>query len=77
MFDLLTEKEDAEAASMGWALQHVYDLETARWRVQVLSLHPVHPNAEAAGAHVVGQARVGQPLETKALRLVMGGHQTP
>ncbi len=60
---------------MGWALQYVYDLDTARWRVQVLTTNPVHPNAEAAGAHVVGQARAGQPLATKAIRLVMASNQ--
>jgi hypothetical protein len=69
--DLLTPLESAEAARHGWSLSHVYDLETARWRVMVLGM----PNAEAVGQQIVGLARAGSPLAQKALSLVMSSNK--
>lgn len=71
MFDLLTIEEDAAAAAQGWTLNHVYDLEAARWRVMTLG----SPHAEAAGQFVVNRARMGDALAQKALGLVMNSNQ--
>ena len=73
--ELLSTAEDAEAAALGWLLCHVHD--GKRWAVQVLPLafSKAVPCAEMAGAHVVGQARLGHPLSLKALRLLQAGAQ--
>ena len=71
MTDLMTREEDKHAAAQGWAVKDVYDLQSARWRVMILSTNPVHPYADAALAHVIGQARAGVPLAQKALKHVM------
>jgi hypothetical protein len=68
---LLTVEEDAIAAAQGWSLCHIYDLATEKWRVQVYAL----PNCEQAGAFVVNQARMGNAICIKALRLVQASHQ--
>lgn len=70
-YDLLTTNENLEAAAQGWNLQHVYDLESAKWRVMALG----HPSAETAGMFVVNQARMGSPLAQKALGLIMKSNQ--
>ena len=75
MFDLLTTEEDKIAASQGWAICHVYDLEVTQWVIRILSLglQPPQNNSEGAGAHVVNLARMGQPVAQKALKLLMHG----
>ena len=67
MYDLLSKEEDVVAASQGWQLSHVYDLEVNAWRVMVLGM----PSAVAASLSVVERARNGSPLALKALRTVM------
>lgn len=69
--ELLTPDEDVLALSQGWSLSHVYDLESSKWRVQVYGT----PSSEMAGAFVVNQARAGNQLAIKALRLVQASHQ--
>lgn len=69
--ELLTILESAEAATQGWSLHHVYDLETSRWRVMVLGM----PSAEVAGQRVIAAARMGSPLAQKALSLVMNSNK--
>ncbi|NQW81317.1 MAG: hypothetical protein HQ445_09105 [Polaromonas sp.] len=76
-FELLNAHEAAEAAALGWALHHVYDLRLGRWSVAVLPARPgIEPltSAAHAGAFVVGLARSGNALAVKALRLVMASH---
>ena len=75
MFDLMTTEEDKVAASQGWGLHHVYDLDTSAWVIKVLSqgLNPPHNNSDGAGIHVVALARAGQPVAQKALKLLMHG----
>lgn len=69
--DLLSPDEHRVAEAQGWSLSHVFDLATSKWSVMVLGL----PNAEVAGQAVVMRARTGDPVSTKALRLVMASHQ--
>lgn len=69
--DLLTILEAEEAAAQGWSLNHVYDLEAARWRIMVLGM----PSAEATSRMVVASARVGSRLAQKALSLVMNSNK--
>ncbi len=71
MLDLLTIEEDKLAASQGWSLNYVYDLDTQKVRVMVLS----SPSAEMGGQYVVAQARQGSALAQKALGLVMKSNQ--
>ena len=71
MSELLTKEEAAEAAAQGWSLDHVYDLATSRWRVQVYAM----PDCEKAGQFVVNQARMGSALAIKSLRLIQASHQ--
>ena len=71
MFDLMTADEDKIAALQGCSLEHVYDLETDKWRVMVLGL----PSAEATGQAVVNRARMGDTLAQKALSLIMKSNQ--
>lgn len=68
---LLSDLEAAQAAAQGWSLGHVYDLDTAQWRVQVLG----SPSAAACTEAVVGMARMGDPLAQKALSLVMNSNK--
>lgn len=69
--ELLTILETTEATAQGWSLNHVYDLETSRWRVMVLGL----PSAETASQRVIAAARMGSPLAQKALSLVMNSNK--
>ena len=69
--ELLTILETAEAAAQGWSLNHVYDLETSRWRVMVLGM----PSAEVASQRVIAAARVGNQLAQKTLSLVMNSNK--
>lgn len=62
MHDLLTEDEDAIAASQGWGVYYVYDLDTSRLNVRVLPPEKI--------THVVNTARGGSPLHQKALQLL-------
>lgn len=62
---LLTKEEDALAASQGWGVHHIYELETQKWVIRIL------PSTVAQS--IVNLARQGNPLATKALRLVMHG----
>lgn len=71
MSDLLNIEESAAAAAQGWSLSHVYDLAASKWRVQVYAL----PDCEKAGQFVVAQARAGNAVALKALRLVQASHQ--
>lgn len=75
MFDLLTTDEDKLAASQGWGLHHVYDMNVSQWVIRVLpvAFQDPLPHAEAAGAYVVNLARQGQPVALKALRFLMHG----
>lgn len=66
-FDLLNERDTAEAKSLGWTVDRIYHLDKAKWVVQI------YP-ADAALA-VVGMARNNNPLAIRALQLVMAGHQ--
>lgn len=77
MIGLLTPAEVAQAASEGWALEDIYVTPMGRWLVQILPArgHALFPYAGSAGAHVVGQARAGQALHLKALRLVVADIQ--
>lgn len=69
--ELLTPEEAAQAAAQGWSLSHVYDLASSKWRVMVYAL----PCCEKAGLFVVNQARMGNPVAIKALRLIQASHQ--
>lgn len=71
MLDLLTKKEDEEAASQGWCLAHVFDLTVRKWRVMILA----QPNAHAGEQFVVSQAKAGNALSLKALSLVMASNK--
>ncbi len=62
---LLTTEETTLAASQGWGVHHVYELEAQKWVIRIL------PSTTAQG--IVNLARQGNPLATKALRLVMHG----
>lgn len=70
--ELLTPDEVSKAAMQGWSLCHVFDLESSKWRVQIYGA----PRCDLAGQLVVGQARMGDALCIKALRLVQASHQT-
>ena len=74
-FDLMTPDEDKAAASQGWGLHHVFDLDTSKWVIRVLSqgLSEPHNHSEGASLHVVNLARQGQPVAQKALKLLMHG----
>lgn len=63
--DLLTKEENLVASALGWGLHHVYELEAQRWGIRILP-------ADRAQV-VVNLAKQGNPLATKALRLVMHG----
>lgn len=63
--DLLTKDERAIATKLGWDVHHVFDLETQKWCVRIL------PTTSLGG--VIHLAKTGNPLATKALRLVMHG----
>ena len=71
MSELLNVEEAAAAASQGWSLEHIYDLASSRWRVVVYAM----PDCEKAGQFVVAQARMGNAVALKALRLVQASHQ--
>lgn len=72
MFDLLTIKEDEEAAQHSWGLRYVWDLASRRLRVLVLPVGTDRfKNATEAIAHVVNQARQSHPLSVRALGLVV------
>lgn len=73
--DLLTADEDKIAATQGWGIFHVYDQGVSQWVIRILSLglQPPHNHSEAAGVHVVGLARSGQPVAQKALKILMHG----
>lgn len=79
MNDLLTSEEAATAAQQGWMVKNVYTNPQNRWQVQILptQFDAMFPNADAAAVHVVGLARSGQQVATKALRLVMASHAPP
>ena len=65
MNGLLSKEEDALAASQGWGLHHVYDMDVSQWVIRVLPA-PVQTN-------VINAARQGNPLAIKALRLMTHG----
>ena len=73
MHDLLTIEEDKIAATQGWGVYRVYDLETDKWSARILGTG--EPNSEAATNHVIANARMNNPLHQKALRLVMESNQ--
>lgn len=77
MFELLTTNERDRAASQGWLLSWVYDLTTKKALVDVLATGeiPKVRHAEAARNQVVAQARAGDPLAIKALRLTVQSRQ--
>lgn len=62
MFDLLTIEEDAQAASEGWSLNYVFDLQKNKWIVEI--------SPSEMATTVIGMARMNHPLALKALRLV-------
>lgn len=63
--DLLTKDERAAAANLGWDVHHVYELETRKWGIRILPTTSL--------GHVINLAKLGNPLATKALKLVMHG----
>lgn len=67
MHDLLTIEEDKAAAAQGWGVYHIYDMAVDQWVIRVL---PV-----GAQPNVVIQAKAGNPLAVKALRILMHGPQ--
>lgn len=69
--ELLTTLETTEAARRGWSVNHVYDLDAARWRVMVLGM----PSAEATSQQVIALARAGDTLAQKTLSLVMNSNK--
>ena len=75
MYDLLTIEEDKVAASQGWGIFHVYDQDVRQWVIRILSmgLQPPHNHSEGAAQHVVGLARMGQPVAQRALQIYSHG----
>ena len=70
MLDLLSTQQDAQAASEGWQLCHVFDLKSSRWGVRVLSASERMRNSEYATRHVITHARAGSALHIQALHLI-------
>lgn len=64
-FDLLTPEETAQAKALGWGLCEVYDLGTARFRIQVWPADKMD--------YVVHLAKRHDALALKALRLIAHG----
>lgn len=67
--DVLLPRETEQAAAEGWGLFWVFDLGPKKWRLMAL-----YTNGNAnqdAGEYVVSRARMGHPICTKALQLIM------
>ena len=71
--DLLSTEESVVAAAQGWALHHVYDLNSSRWKVQALGIKT--PAGPETWALLVGLARQGAQPATRALQLIMESHK--
>ncbi len=79
MYDLLSIEEDTRAAAQGWCIEYVFDCKSDRLNVVILPINFVKPlhNSYAAAALVVSQARDGNALAVKALRLLQRGFVPP
>lgn len=72
---MLTETEKLQADINGWIVCEVYDLDTSRWRVQVLP----GPNSQIKNAAdllrvVSARASANDALAIRIVRLVMDSH---
>ena len=75
MFDLLTNREAAHAAALGWSLCHVYDTGKTRWALEVLPTDHPATSAVVTQARVYALARSGDAVAIKSLQLVVRSHQ--
>jgi hypothetical protein len=71
--DLFTSSETEAAAADGWLICDVYDLQKKVLRRQIFPTRFPQVSVEQAGRHVVANARLGNKLALKALRLLNEG----
>lgn len=71
--DLLTAGETEQATAEGWGLFRVFDLGPRKWRL--MALYTNGNVNQDAGEYVVSRARMGHPICTKALQLIMQSNQ--
>ena len=68
--EFLTPLEEAEAYDLGWRLERVFQLETLRWRVMIMPDGAYPLDVESTAREVIYQAKTGNPVAIKALRIV-------
>jgi hypothetical protein len=68
--EFLTPIEAAEAFNLGWRLERVFQLETLQWRVMIMPDGAYPLDVESTAREVIYQAKTGNPVAIKALRIV-------
>lgn len=67
---ILSPELEAEANSLGWKLERVFQLETLRWRVMILPAGGYPIDAAALASEVFIQAKNGFQSAIQALRII-------